>query len=315
MLWLVHASKSAALLCSGNILVDRDSNICDSILSWMGGASLWRQNVTRAEGEQIIPNSYWDLIHFSHHPSKVWTPMKIHQIKSRPAENLELDGACRCARQWLQRNNITFWPRLRRRHEDEVLVFNAQLAQVLRVGLDRKLSVGARSDWKRFPHVSTILGKLQQYGIPTKHSVWWSSRAFMGSNRTETSWGCLDFCSRPLETRRKPRNWWQSKPDVRDPEFVRATLRMLGERCPRWTCQVFLLDGMVFFSILFHRVLISIAHHWQTLPAQVTNYSSQCNCSANIVAFWLARFNSWMRVNGMCGGPEIKHVQDVGTSK
>lgn len=34
-----------------------------------------------------------------------------------------------------------------------------------------------------------------------------------------------------------------------------------------------------------NRVLISIGRHWHTLPAQVTNYSSQRNCSANVVAY------------------------------
>lgn len=227
-------------------------------------------------------------------------------IKSLPlAENLELDGACRCASQWLQRwNNMTFWPRLRRRHEDEVLVFNAQLAQVL--GLDRKWLLGLLPTERGFQIFPSYF---HHFWLSCNNMGFWQNTVF----GCGPSWAQIDhkLNSRPLETRRKPRNWWQSKLDVR----------------ALFTCQVlrscylcYLLDGMVPmvpFPVLieFWSLLVVIGTLFlPKSPTTLLNAIAQLTLS-HIVAFWLACWNTSIRVNKRCGGPEIKHVQDVGTSK
>ena len=283
-----NASKSSALLRLGNILVEsRDSNISNSILSWMGEASF---DTERHEGRRRTnhPNSYWDLIHFSHHPSKVWTPIKIHQIiKSLPlAENLELDGACRCASQWLQRTTWLFDPGCA---DDTRMKCWCSTPSSLRF-------LGLLPTERGFHHLSTILVKLQQHGILTKHSVWmfvwWSSRAF---RRVQ---GALTFAPGPWRRGESQGTGGRANP-------TSGILNLWGD-ADGHVRSCYLLDGIVSFSILSHRVLISIGRHWHTLPAQVTNYSSQHNCSANIVAYWshsgLACWNTSIRVNQRCGG-------------
>lgn len=199
-------------------------------------------------------------------------------IKSLPlAENLELDGACRCASQWLQRwNNMTFWPRLRRRHEDEVLVFNAQLAQVL--GLDRKWLLGllpTERGFQMFPsyfhHFWLSCNNMGFWQNTVFGCVWWSSRAFMSSNRSDTSWA--------------PGPWRRGESQGTGGRANSTSgILNLWARCP------FHMSGLVtcwmeWSPFPSYRVLISIGRHWHTLPAQVTNYSSQRNCSANVVAY------------------------------
>lgn len=247
----------------------------------MGGASLWRQNATRAEGEQIIltPTETWFTSaiirqRFELQSKSNWwsNPYLLQRTWSlMELVDVQVNG-CRDGTTWL------FDPGCA---DDMRMKCWCSTPSSLRfldwTVNDRWIQLGllpTERGFQMFPsyfhHFWLSWNNMGFWQNTVFGFVWWSSRAFMSSNRSDTSWA--------------PGPWRRGESQGTGGRANSTSgILNLWARCP------FHMSGLVtcwmeWSPFPSYRVLISIGRHWHTLPAQVTNYSSQRNCSANIVA-------------------------------